>query len=37
VRHQLTWLRDQPVEWLAPGELDAFCAALAPLPAPPGD
>lgn len=28
VRHQLTWLREQPVEWLAPAQLDAFCRAL---------
>jgi tRNA dimethylallyltransferase len=26
VRHQLTWLRDQPVEWLAPDALGEFCA-----------
>jgi tRNA A37 N6-isopentenylltransferase MiaA len=28
VRHQLTWLRDAGVEWLAPAELDAFCSGL---------
>jgi tRNA dimethylallyltransferase len=28
VRHQLTWLREQPVEWLAPAQLDAFCRTL---------
>jgi tRNA dimethylallyltransferase len=26
VRHQMTWLRDQPVEWLSPAELGDFCA-----------
>lgn len=30
VRHQLTWLRDEPVEWLAPSQFDAFCGSLAP-------
>jgi tRNA dimethylallyltransferase len=28
VRHQLTWLRDEPVEWIAPDQLDSFCRAL---------
>lgn len=28
VRHQLTWLREQPVEWLAPAQLDTFCSSL---------
>ncbi|MEO8181647.1 MAG: tRNA (adenosine(37)-N6)-dimethylallyltransferase MiaA [Deltaproteobacteria bacterium] len=28
VRRQLTWLRDAGVEWIAPGELDAFCRSL---------
>jgi tRNA dimethylallyltransferase len=26
VRRQLTWLRDEPVRWLRPDELDAYCA-----------
>jgi tRNA A37 N6-isopentenylltransferase MiaA len=29
VRHQLTWLREAPVQWLAPDALDAFCRELA--------
>jgi tRNA dimethylallyltransferase len=29
VRHQMTWLRDQPVEWIAPDELADFCARIA--------
>jgi tRNA dimethylallyltransferase len=28
VRHQLTWLREQPVQWLAPDQLDTFCRTL---------
>jgi tRNA dimethylallyltransferase len=28
VRHQLTWLREEPVQWLAPDALDAFCREL---------
>jgi tRNA dimethylallyltransferase len=28
VRHQLTWLREAAVEWIAPDSLDAFCARL---------
>ena len=28
VRHQLTWLREAPVQWLAPDALDAFCREL---------
>jgi len=28
VRHQLTWLRDQPVEWLEPSGLDDYCTRL---------
>jgi tRNA dimethylallyltransferase len=28
VRHQMTWLRDQPVEWLEPSRLDDYCARL---------
>jgi tRNA dimethylallyltransferase len=24
VRRQLTWLRDEPVRWVAPGELEGF-------------
>lgn len=28
VRHQLTWLREQPVEWLPPGQLDELCRTL---------
>ena len=31
VRHQLTWLREEPVQWLAPDALDAFCRELSPL------
>jgi tRNA dimethylallyltransferase len=30
VRHQLTWLREAPVQWLAPDALDAFCRELSP-------
>jgi tRNA dimethylallyltransferase len=26
VRRQLTWLRNEPVRWLRPDELDAYCA-----------
>jgi tRNA dimethylallyltransferase len=29
VRRQLTWLRDEPVKWVAPGEVDAFADGLA--------
>lgn len=29
VRHQLTWLRDRPVEWLEPDALERFCESAA--------
>lgn len=31
-RHQLTWLRSQPVEWLTPDQLPAFVESLAETP-----
>jgi tRNA dimethylallyltransferase len=27
-RHQMTWLRSQPVEWVVPSEIDAFVRSL---------
>jgi tRNA dimethylallyltransferase len=28
IRHQLTWLREQPVEWLEPAQLGELCARI---------